>query len=322
MPMDSHTRAFLDAAPPDGPGFEDMTVPQIREAIASMRQVNGPGLPVAEVRELTVPGPAGPLVARLYHPDPDRTLPLLVFFFGGGFVAGDIDVVDTPLRQLAVLGEVAVLSVSYRLAPEDPYPAAVEDAIAAMRYAVVHAEDLGSRPDLVAVGGESSGGQLATAAALLLRGRVPAPLALVLIYPVLDADFTTASYRTYADGHMLTRNAMRRFWAEYLQLDADTLPESAPAEALPGRAPDLAGLPPTLIGTSDHDPLHSEALDLAGRLEAAGVPTRCVTWRGLTHASWYLDRVSTAAALANQRFARDAGHLLHAASLARSNKGD
>lgn len=123
MTLDQHVQALLDAGDPDAQGFESMTLEQVREAVAGMQQVCGPGLRVAEVRDLDLPGPDGDaLPARLYHASPGRELPLLVLLFGGGFVAGSIDVIDTPARQLAVLGELAVLSVDYRLAPSTPFP--------------------------------------------------------------------------------------------------------------------------------------------------------------------------------------------------------
>lgn len=314
MTLDQHVQAMLDAGDPDAPGFESMTLEQVREAVAGMQQVCGPGLPVAEIRDLDLPGPDGDaLPARLYHPSPGRELPLLVLLFGGGFVAGSIDVIDTPARQLAVLGELAVLSVGYRLAPDHPFPAALQDAIAAVRWASAHAGELGADKARIGIAGESSGGGLAAGTALALRGDLDPPLAAqVLIYPVLDADLRTPSYEAHADGPLLTRAAMHRFLTDYLGF-GDTLAEP-PAGATPGRAQDLTGLPATLLTASEHDPLRSEAEHYAARLRAAGVPTDFRLWAGMSHASWYFDHVSPAAAALNQDLARASGRLLHEAS--------
>lgn len=312
MTLDQHVQALLDAGDPDAQGFESMTLEQVREAVAGMQQVCGPGLRVAEVRDLDLPGPDGDaLQARLYHPSPGRELPLLVLLFGGGFVAGSIDVIDSPARQLAVLGELAVLSVDYRLAPEHPFPAALQDAITAVRWASAHAGELGADAARIGIAGESSGGGLAAGTALALRGELDPPLAAqVLIYPVLDADLRTPSYEAHADGPLLTRAAMHRFLTDYL---GDTLTDP-PAGATPGRAQDLTGLPATLLTASEHDPLRSEAEQYAARLHAAGVSTDFRLWAGMSHASWYFDQVSPVAAALNQDLARASGRLLHEAS--------
>lgn len=308
MSVDPQIAEFLAAAPADAPDFADMPLSDVRAAVAGMQQVTGPGMAVATVRELTIPGPAAPLAARLFHPEPGHALPLLVLLFGGGFVAGAIDVIDSPARQLAVLGRVAVLTPDYRLAPEHPHPAAVDDTEAVLRWVMSHADELGADPNRIAVGGESAGGAIALAAALRCT---PGALAgLALIYPVLDTDFDTPSYAAYADGYLLTRSAMRRFWADYLAID----PTLAPDDAVPARTADLSGLPPVVLAFGEYDVLRSESEALAARLLAAGVPTRAMRWLGLTHASWYLDHVSAACVTANQALARSVGALLHATS--------
>ncbi len=311
MELDHDVQRMLDSADPAAPGFEVMPLEKLRDAVAGMQQVCGPGLPVALVRELTLPGPGTDrLPARLYHPVPGRTLPLVVLAFGGGFVAGSIDVVDTPARQLAVLGEVAVLSVVYRLAPEHPFPAGLDDVVAAVRWASAHAAELGGDATRLGVLGESSGGALAAGAALRLRGDLHPPLAAqVLIYPVLDTELDTASYVRQADGPVLTRAAMRRFLVDYL---ASGSLENPPAGAMPGREPDLSGMPPTLIAVAEHDPLRTEGEQFASRLRDAGVDAQLRLWEGMPHASWYFDHVSPAAATANQDLAREVGRLLRA----------
>lgn len=309
--IDAMIEGFLaDAAAAgdsDAPGFEDMSVEEVRSAVAGMADVCGPGLPVALVRDLTL-APDSDLTARLYHPQPGRSLPLLVFLFGGGFVAGSIDVIDTPVRQLAVLGEVAVLAVAYRLSPETPYPGPVDDAETAVRWAAAHADELGVDATRLSIGGESSGGALAAATALRLRG-TGLLAAQVLVYPVLDVDFGSESYAQHADGPLLTRPAMRRFWSDYLGGEQHLAHPAA--GAAPAREADLSGAPRTLIVVSEHDPLRSEGEGFALALRSAGTPTEFVRWDTMTHASWYFDRISSAAAAHNQALARSVGRLLH-----------
>lgn len=302
--MDVDIAKFLAAVPAETPDFAVMSLEDVRVAVGGMGEVTGPGLPVAMVRDVAIPTEDGEVPARLYHPQPGVDLPLLVMLFGGGFIAGSIDVIDTPVRQLAVLGRVAVLTPTFRLAPEHPYPAAVNDVEAVLRWSSDHAAELEIAPGRISVGGESSGGAIALAAALRLD---PGTLkGLVLIYSVLDTNFDTETYLNYGEGHLLTRAAMMRFWNDYLGRG-----NSAATEALAARCADLSGLPTTLMAFGEYDVLRHENEALAGRLVSAGVPVHAVRWPGLTHASWYFDHISAAAALANQNFARSVGALLH-----------
>jgi acetyl esterase len=230
---------------------------------------------VGSVRELQVDGAAGPLRARHYRParaDGSGPQPLLVFLHGGGFVIGDLDTHDEPCRLLCRHAQVQVLSVDYRLAPEHPFPAAVEDALAAFRWAVEHAEELGADPDRVAVGGDSAGGNLAAVTSQLAAhdgGSVPALQ--LLIYPATDlTDARTASGRLFADGFFLTEND--RQWASrhYFAGRPDT--DQADVRASPALAEDLSGLAPAVLVTGGFDPLRDEGEAYAEALRRAGTP--------------------------------------------------
>jgi acetyl esterase len=233
---------------------------------------------VGSVRELQVDGAAGPLRARHYRPPgaEETKQPLLVYFHGGGFVIGDLDTHDEPCRLLCRHAQIQVLSVDYRLAPEDPFPAAVEDALAAFRWAVEHAEQLGADPDRVAVGGDSAGGNLsAVASQLAAHDGGPRPALQLLIYPATDlTDARTASGRLFAEGFFLTEND--RQWAtKHYFSGSDT--DQSELRASPALAGDLSDLPPAIVVTGGFDPLRDEGEAYAEALRQAG--TAVVSYR-------------------------------------------
>ncbi|MEV5978550.1 alpha/beta hydrolase [Streptomyces sp. NPDC052114] len=227
---------------------------------------------VATVEDRTVPGPPGApgIPVRLYVPEREAEgpRPTVVFFHGGGYTLCGLDSHDATARRLAVASGATVVSVAYRLAPEHRFPAAVDDAYAALCWAAAECASLGGEPAALVTAGDSSGGGLATAVALRARDeRGPAVALQVLVYPVLDAAQDTPSYRENAEGHFLTAAHMRWFWRQYLGPDGDgTHPLASPL-----RAADLAGLPPALLVTAGCDPLRDEGLAYTERLRAAGV---------------------------------------------------
>ncbi|MGA4847400.1 alpha/beta hydrolase [Streptomyces sp. G5(2025)] len=259
-------------------------------AVGAVVERNIPGIPeacpagVAEVPARTPAPAAAEVLVRAYFPDPERfprPHPTVVFFHGGGYTLGGLDSYDATARRLTVRSGAVVVSVGYRLAPEHRFPAAVDDAYAALCWAADACAVLGGAPGALVVAGDSSGGGLAAAVALKARDdpRGPAIARQVLIYPVLDASQSTASYRENATGCFLTAAHMRWFWQQYLGPDGD----GAHPLASPLRAADLAGLPPAHLVTAGCDPLSDEGLAYAHRLRAAGVPVTGRHWPGMFH---------------------------------------
>jgi acetyl esterase len=232
---------------------------------------------VGSVESLEIPGPGGPLPARHYAPaELGGPHPLLVYFHGGGFVVGDLDVYDQTCRMLCRHGGVHVLSVEYRLAPECPFPAAVDDAAAAYAWGLEHAAELGADPARVVVGGDSAGGNLA---ALTAREAQPKPLAQLLIYPAVDTlAHDHPSHDLFADGFFLTRDDRIWFHGHYL---GQAAAEDPRATSL--REHDLSGLPPAILVTAAFDPLRDEGEAYAQAMRDAGVPVLLRRFPGLIH---------------------------------------
>lgn len=281
MPLDPQLQAFLDQTQAMHlPAFETLTVEQAREAAATMGNLNGAPEAVGSVDNLAAPGPEGEIPLRLYTPERDGPLPVLMYFHGGGWVLGDLESHDGVCRALTNAANCLVVSVDYRLAPEHKFPAAAEDAYAATQWVAEHAARLGGDPDRVAVAGDSAGGNLAAAVALMARARGgPALVYQLLIYPVTDSSLDTTSCRENAQGYFLTLDSMRWFWNHYLRGDADREnPYAAPL-----RANDLRGLPPALVITAEFDPLRDEGEAYAARLRTAGVSTDLKRYDGMIH---------------------------------------
>ena len=238
------------------------------------------GPDVERVRDLGIPGPNGELRIRLYEPiatgssvaqggasDADPR-PALVFFHGGGWVRGSVETHDELCRWLANEVDCTVVSVDYRRAPEHPFPAALRDCEAAVRWVVEHAGSIGVDPDRIAVGGDSAGGNLAAAVSLLARDADgPRLRHQVLVYPVTDHAFETRSYEENAEGYLLTRETMRWYWAQYLRTELD----GANPYVSPLRARTLADLPSATVVTCGFDPLRDEGVAYAERLADHGV---------------------------------------------------
>jgi acetyl esterase len=247
------------------PPLYELPVEEARKIASMIGEMVGPGPEIAAVTDLQVPGAAGDLPARLYQPATDPAPGLIVYFHGGGWTMGATEFFDAAYRKLALASGLDLLSVDYRLAPEHPFPAAIDDAYASLCWA---AEELAEGRPLV-VGGDSAGGNLATVCALRARDQGGPRIALqLLVYPVTDHVFDNSSYTEHGDqGYLLGRGDMVWFWDNYA-------PESAQREhpdASPLRAADLAGLPPALIIVAEFDPLRDEVLAYAERLGEAGV---------------------------------------------------
>jgi acetyl esterase len=239
------------------------------------------------VSDLSIPGPAGQIPARHYRPVTTKPTPLLVFFHGGGWTIGDLDTHDALCRLTCRDADVHVLSIDYRLAPEHPAPAAVDDAYAAFRWAHEHAADLGAIPDKVAVGGDSAGGNLAAVVSQLARDdratqHPPGPLPVLqwLIYPRTDCTAKTRSLSLFAEGFVLTKADIDWFEAEYL---GGSGIEPTDPRVSPLLADTLSGLPPALIVTAGFDPLRDEGDRYAAALRDAGTPVDLRSIGSLTH---------------------------------------
>ena len=256
-----------------------------------------PEPPVAVVRDTAFAGPHGDVPVRVYRPeratdpeaDPTR---LLVYVHGGGWTLGTLDSVDGPCRELATRTEAVVVSVDYRLAPEHPFPVAVEEAAAAVEWAATVAPSLGADPSRIGVAGTSAGGTLAVAAGLHAREFGGPTLAgQFLLYPIAGHDFETEAYEENADGPLLTRADMRWFYEQYLRSPVD----AHNPFAVPLAANDLGGLPPATVVTAGFDPLRDDGVALADRLEAAGTPTTHRHYPAMAHGFCSLtDRVTVA----------------------------
>ncbi len=264
------------------PDLSVMSVADARTQIGALASLlTGPKLPLARVEDMTIPGPAGDLPARLFADTPDLDAGgLLVYFHGGGHVVGTLDTHDSACRFIAKHAGVGVLSIDYRLAPEHIYPAAVDDCVAALAWASENAERLGFDPARIAVGGDSAGGNLAAVVALAAKaGEAPLPAFQLLIYPVCDYVEKRPSYELFKRGFFLTEAEMDWYRDHYIP-DRDAAHEW---RCSPLRAPDHFGLPPTYILTAGFDPLRDEAEDYARILTAAGVPTALRRHDGLLH---------------------------------------
>ncbi len=281
MTLDPQAQKLVDAlAALNLPLIENSTPGEARESMRSRTAALGPFEDVAAVADHRVPVDGGEITVRVYSPAGAGPHPVLVFYHGGGWVIGDLYTHDGICRSLTNAAGCAVASVDYRLAPEWKYPVAAEDSFAALRWVVANAGRLGIDPRRIAVGGDSAGGNLSAAVALMARERGgPALVEQVLIYPVTDYNLDTGSYRENATGYVLTRDAMRWFWRHYLQRDE----QGKEAYASPLQARNLAGLPPALVITAECDPLRDEGEAFAARLRDAGVPVTMTRYTGMFH---------------------------------------
>jgi acetyl esterase len=264
------------------PPLETLSIAAVRENLErEAATFEGQKVQGVSVESLQIPGPDGPIAARLYIPELEQPpLPLLVYLHGGGWVRGSLDTHDNPCRFLAREAGVLVLSVDYRLAPEHKFPAAVDDAVAALRFAGRNATDFGADPARVALGGDSAGGNLTAAVsqvALAEGDRVPAFC--LIIYPATDLTRKRRSYRLFSEGFFLTEAHMDWYRSRYLpHEDAADEPRASPLLAR-----DLSGLPPAYVATAGFDVLRDEGEEYAARLRAAGVAVALRRHRGLTH---------------------------------------
>jgi len=275
-------RAFQEAGRPP---YETVSPAEARELYLKGRVVSNPEPPeLASIEPLTIPSPAGSIPARIYTPTRLRKAnglaPGLVFFHGGGWVIGDLDSHDVVCRKLADEGELMVVSVDYRLAPEHKFPAAVDDAIASTKWIAENAKQFGIDASRLMVGGDSAGGNLAAVVAISARdGSGPDIAGQLLIYPAIDFAMTHPSHREPETSILLTHSVIRWFRDHYLNGAADV----GDWRASPARARTLIGLPPAYVLTAGADPLRDEGDEYARRLKEAGVAVTHRTFPGQFH---------------------------------------
>ncbi|MEU1984194.1 alpha/beta hydrolase [Nocardia sp. NPDC019395] len=274
-------------------GFPDvtaLTAPELRAIIRS-RRAPLQWLPaMRDVHNLTIAGPGGALPIRIYRPRHNASaLPVIVFAHGGGFVFCDLDSHDEFCRSMAEGIGAVVVAVDYRLAPEHPAPAAHDDMYTALVWAAEHAAEYGGDPSVLLVAGDSAGGNLAATVALAARDQAgPAIAAQLLLYPVIDDDFDTESYRRFGSGYYNSAAAMRWYWQQYAPHGTDD------PRVIPTRAHTLAGLPPAVVITAELDPPCSAGDTYAQLLTKAGVPVRHRRYNGLFHGFLTIPALSAA----------------------------
>ncbi|MGQ0847232.1 MAG: alpha/beta hydrolase [Sporichthyaceae bacterium] len=286
MPLDAQIAGVLaQARAMGGKPVHRQTVAEARAALAMMCAMGGRSTAtLADVAERTIPGPGGDIPVRVYTPVGDGPFGLLCFFHGGGFVLGDLKTHDGVCRELAAGAECVVVAVDYRLGPEHKYPAAADDCEAATRWAHSNAATLNVDPSRIAVGGESAGGNLSAVVSQRLRDSGgPALSAQLLVYPAarLSGD-PTPSMIANAEGYFLEVEDMVWFLGHYLADPA----HADLADASPGFAADLAGLPPALVITAEFDPLCDDGEFYAEALRSAGVEVVLTRYDGAIHGFW------------------------------------
>ncbi|MEX1103602.1 MAG: alpha/beta hydrolase [Dehalococcoidia bacterium] len=240
------------------------------------------GETVGNVEDRTIPGPAGDIPVRIYTPADagGGPLPGLVWFHGGGWVIGNLDSADFACRMLTNASGCKLVSVDYRLAPENKFPAPFDDCLAATQWVAANASALGIDPTRIAVGGDSAGGNLAAAVAHVAKAAGGPDISFqALVYPVTDYGVDTQSYQDNAEGYLLTKASMEWFWGHYVNTPAD----GADPRVSPLRAADLSGLPPAFVITAEFDPLRDEGEAYAKRLKGAGVATTHKRFDGQIH---------------------------------------
>ena len=301
MPLDPHVSRFLDMM---ALGRSDgISLDARRAAIRGLARLAGLSAEGVATRDLVLPGPAGPLAARLYAPEGSESGPGLIYLHGGGLVTGDLDTHDGICRVLAEAGSLRVVAVDYRLAPEHRFPAALDDTLAAADWVAANAKNLGIDPARLGIGGDSAGAGLAARVCQERRdGFIRAQL---LICPVLDVHGASASRRDFARGYFLDEATIQGDLAACGPEAAAASPRLSPL-----READLAGLPPARLHTAAYDPVRDEGAAYAGRLERAGIEAGHTCHAGMIHFFYGLGRLVPRGRPILSEIARDFGECL------------
>ncbi len=281
MPLDEQASAFLRQLEEiGGPALNEMSPEEAREALAATVESGGEPEPVGSVTNRSIPGPLGDIPIRGYTPEGTGPFPALVYFHGGGWVAGDLEMVESTCTRLTNRARAMVVSVDYRLAPEHKFPAPATDCHAATQWVSDHAAELDVDPQRIAVGGDSAGGNLAAAVAVMARDNGTPEVAFqILFYPVTNMDYETRSYRENGAGYFLTTDMMRWFWGHYLESED----VGRDMRASPLLVQDASGLPSAFVGTAEFDPLRDEGEAYAELLREAGSDVTLKRYDGQIH---------------------------------------
>jgi acetyl esterase len=284
MPLDARAKRFLDTlAALNPPSALSLSAAERREALKHLLSFSGRSEAVGAVEDRAFPGPAGPLALRIYTPASRHSsegLPGLIYFHGGGLVAGSLETHDSICRCLANASECRLVAVDYRLGPESRFPAALEDGCAATRWIAGHARELLIDPRRLGICGDSAGATLAAVICQQLAACAGPTLAFqFLLCPIMDFVTESVSRRELARGYLVDRETLEHDLRHYLGPEAD----AADPRVSPLRALDLGGLPPTIVHTAEFDPLRDEGRAYAERLESAGVRTLYRCHPGMIH---------------------------------------
>jgi acetyl esterase len=286
MTLNPQAKALLEQLEALGaPPMSQMSLEENRQNVANFKALGGEVQAVANVEERTVPVEGDEIKVRIYTPEGNGPFPIFVYYHGGGFVIGDLDTVDTPLRALTNASGCIVVSVDYRLSPEQQFPVPTEDAYAATKWVAETAASFNGDPSRIAVGGDSAGGNLAAVVSLMAKERGgPAIAYQALIYPCTNCSMETESHQVNGEGYLLTRDSMQWFYGHYLRNEEDKLnPYASPL-----LAQDLSGLPPALVITAEYDPLRDEGEAYAARLTEAGVSVEMTRYDGMIHGFFWM----------------------------------
>jgi acetyl esterase len=297
VPVDPTFQTMLDGlGGVDAPDLADLTIDEARQLSTGLGALAGDVEHVDRVTDRTIPGPDGDVPVRIYRPAGDGSTPgILLWFHGGGWVLGDLDSTDPIARRLANASGVMVVSVAYRLAPEHSFPAGLHDCWAALQWVAEHGAELGGDASRLAVSGDSAGGNLAAAVAIMARDAGgPALRHQMLLYPITDCTMSSSSMDENGRGYMLTRRTMQWFTDFYLGADGD----AKDPLASPLHLDDLRGLAPATVLTAGYDPLRDEGQAYAEALGGAGVPTRTRHYDSMIHGFLSMGSVSPMANLA------------------------
>jgi acetyl esterase len=322
MPLDPRAKRFLDTlAAMNPPSALSLTVEERRRGLAHLLSFAGVPKPVGAITEVIVPGPGGALAVRCYAPAGARAgeiLPGLIYFHGGGLVAGTLETHDPVCRSLSNASGCRVLSVDYRLAPEHPFPAAIADGCTATAWIAAHGEELALDATRLGISGDSAGATLAAVVCQATTASARVPLAFqFLLCPIMDFAAESDSRRSFAHGYLVDRDTLEHDLKYYLAADVDR----ADPRVSPLRAAEVRHLPPTAVHTAEFDPLRDEGQAFAQRLQREGVPTIYRCHPGMIHLFYGMGGVIAYASDAFGLMGADIRSLLAGASLPKGDTG-